>query len=644
MKMMSVEGEDLFVFSEFKVELCNQGLVFVCADNRDSAGATSNGAGKTTIFKVVTYVLFGECVDGDKGDQAIRRGAKKGWGKITISDGDTIYYITRFISKGKPRLKMEWEVSGEPGVINNFDENRKELQARIVDLIGLDFHAFKNTVLYGANDIVKFADPRTKDAERKRMLHCILRTSVLQECHKKALERGRAVKASIDDISHKMDNIQVAIDSLGVKALKLRRDEWSERQKGKVSTERGAADRIKFDASKLSGTDYTADIEEVEAKIAKLTKARRKAAKKAAGTTCVGDAIEKARDARDAINNKGAEYKAGWKLLNEALADLEGEVCPTCQTSLAEGSASKRIKAKQGERRRLRAKIDALVEERNECNVEISGLEKQARESREAQAELSSIDRKLRTEERALAEKERVQESLARDIKDMLEKAKAHLVRAKEIAGEQNPHADVYKEARAKEKKKKAELEVQREERAEQEVMLAHIQFWAKGFSNKGLPSFILDSVMPMLTESANEYLETLADGDITLDFRTQRELKDNSGDVRDDITIIPTIEGHEGVTPSTGQRTKMNVATDLALMDLSTRREGANLDLLMLDEVLDGLDDEGSERVLMLLQQLRQKRGSIFVVSHGQNMAEIFEHGLRVVKEGGSATIERIA
>jgi DNA repair exonuclease SbcCD ATPase subunit len=84
-----------------------------------------------------------------------------------------------------------------------------------------------------------------------------------------------------------------------------------------------------------------------------------------------------------------------------------------------------------------------------------------------------------------------------------------------------------------------------------------------------------------------------------------------------------------------------MEVATDLGLMDLVATREGGHLDLLMLDEVLDGLDNEGCSRVLLLLQNLRAERGSIFVISHESEVAEVFEKAIFAVKGGGSAELE---
>ena len=97
------------------------------------------------------------------------------------------------------------------------------------------------------------------------------------------------------------------------------------------------------------------------------------------------------------------------------------------------------------------------------------------------------------------------------------------------------------------------------------------------------------------------------------------------------------------GVAKSGGQRTKMNLGMDMSLMDLAASREGIQLDMLLIDEALDGLDRPGTARVLKLLQKMRSRRGTIFVISHNDDMVDMFEKGIRVIREDGVSRVERI-
>jgi DNA repair exonuclease SbcCD ATPase subunit len=146
---------------------------------------------------------------------------------------------------------------------------------------------------------------------------------------------------------------------------------------------------------------------------------------------------------------------------------------------------------------------------------------------------------------------------------------------------------------------------------------------------------------MPLLTSRANHYLEILTDGDINVDFSTQREMKSSKGEYKDEICIDWTIEGASGYPPSGGQLKKIEIATDLALMDLAISNNPKTPDILCLDEILDGLDDKGVQRVLLLLQELRKKRSTIFVISHDDRMSEVFEKSIVIKKKKGTSCLE---
>jgi DNA repair exonuclease SbcCD ATPase subunit len=641
-ELVRVVAQDFCVFSELDVELKKQGLVFICADNRDSEGADSNGAGKTTIFKAVTWALFGECVDGDKGDEVIRRGAKKAMSTVSIEDGDTMWHITRVRSKGKPRLSMEREDSTGRHPV---EESKELLEERIHNLVGLDFHAFKNTVLYGANDIVKFADPRTRDSDRKGMLHCILRTSVLQDAHRKALDRAKEVREDIAKVDKSIAEVQAAINAVDVTSARKRRDRWDEEHEASIKAETDKAQACRDEAKRIGSINYATDIAAIQARIHELYVERDHAKMDGAEVERLNKELEASRERYGKLQERCAKLEARVETYDEGLEGLKGKSeCPMCHSPLDIGHAAKHVKTLTDERANAQRELDNLRTGALKAAL-VAGQElRKKRDAAMAKVRVASeVSDSIQEAERELKDKERERDASKGKVEAAVTEAKGHLKRAKELRAETNPHKAAYKEARVKVAKLEAKNEKFMEERADLDMTLAHIQFWVKGFSNRGLPSFVLDNVMPLITSRANHYLETLADGDISMDFQTQRELKSAKGEVRDEITIVTTIEGHEGVTPSSGQRTKMNVATDLALMDLVSSREGGRLNLLMLDEVLDGLDGEGTERVLMLLQELRTVKGSVFVISHGSTMAEIFEHGLKVIKEGGSATVERL-
>lgn len=633
----AIAATDFCCFPELDMRLSKQGLVYIKGDHRDSAAASSNGSGKSTIFKAITWCLYGETVDEMKGDDVIRLGAKQASVTVTLADGDTSWYVTRTRRKGKPGITIERETADEPGKRHPVKGDKATLNAKIIELIGLDFRAFKNTVLYGQNDNFKFADPRTGDTARKDMLHRILRTETLQACHKVAKDRYKDQRKEMDDVAAELEAIDREVEAVDLPKIKVRKARWAEGQRERIE-----ALKQKAKGHKQRATDVLRDVPDVDAlesRLAEMRTAYAAARATAKGGAKAREALNKHREAITKEQERWSKMFATADELRKQLERLDGDKCPLCTAPLTEGapaahrdSLDREATLAEQAQERARAYIKKLKGELPELN---GAVQKAADAAAEAD----------RIRDDADVIKDEMEE--AKGVKDeaerYIQKARDAVEEAKRIKAEENPHEEALLDAKAKVKAlmdKGATYEARRDELSE---AMSYTQFWVRGYSPQGLPSFVLDAVMPFLTDQANEYLEVLADGDITMNLSTQRELKSQKDAVRDEISIEWEIEGNDGVAKSGGQRTRMNLAVDLALMDLAASREGIHLDLLMIDEALDGLDKEGTARVLQLLQKLRRRRGSIFVISHSDDMSELFEHGLVVVREGGESRVEEV-
>lgn len=646
MELYDIVAKNFGPYEYMEVPLYKQGLVWMGGKNHDTAAADSNGAGKTTIFKAMTWCLYGEAIDGEKGDKVIHKGATKAEVYTRLLDGKDKWTVGRTRTKGSPKLELI-KPDGTP-----YKADKDEIQAKIVEMIGLDFRAFKNTVLYGQNDSARFAHPRTKDSERKDMLHRIMRTELLAECHEWVKEKAKGLRAKAKEAQAQVDSLQMRIDEHDIESLEMRHKEW---ESDRVATER--SHRLQAKEYKQQALDIMAESEEdVELPDLDGLKAQLKTAnievKKAEKAQEVVEGIEveiaKLNSELDGRSKECYALAMEVKTINEQLGELDGDKCPVCTSPLDEGAAlehiqeleRKRDEAKSGHARAMK------IYKKLEAAVEIKVAE--AQKHQKIANMVPRILRQIAAHREAIAEAEaevkahehRLEEAEEK-ARHFIELARKSLKAAKVENAKNNPYEAQLGEARdrvAQYAENIIELESGMEAVRNE---LSHYEFWVRGFSNQGLPSYVLDAVMPYITDRANHYLETLADGDITMNFTTQRELKSSKGDYRDEIDIQWEIEGIEdSYPPSGGQLKKMEIATDLALMDLVATREGGHLDMLMLDEVLDGLDGEGCNRVLQLLQNLRAARGTIFVISHETEVAEVFEKALFAVKKGGKTKL----
>lgn len=653
MELIDVSANDFCLFPSFELKLHKQGLTWVGGENRDTAAAINNGCGKTSLFKAIPWCLYGDTIDGERGDKVIRKGAKSARVSVRLRDeSGGIWTVTRERRKGSPSLQLI-QPDGKA-----FPSSKDDLQEKIINMVGLDFKAFKNTILYGQNDTARFAAPETKDADRKDTLHRAMRTDVLKDCHKWALERGRALKSEMSTIEVEMSKLEERASEHDLEAIRedherfeLERATAIERHMEQARTLR---DRAKAEISTLPAFETTmGDMrpmwkKQLDVLNGKLVKAHE--AKKDIEVLRETKVKPLAVRCSEQIKLR-ATAEVDMRLATEKFNGLKGTICPVCTAPLNGEYASKHkgeLKAAFKAAETAHAKAEsvelAMRKELEKAEAEVEELQELADQSSDLYRQIDRLKTNIASFDRQEASQKADAEKASERAKHHAEQAKREVALAKEWEGRDNPHAERFDQARAKIKALKAERNSLKLKLDEKSKELAHVEFWVRGFGNQGLPSFMLDNVMPYLTERANHYLETLADGDIQMRFATQRELKSAKGEVRDEIDISWVIEDSEGYPPSGGQRKKMEIATDLALMDLVSEREGGSLDLLLMDEVLDGLDSEGRQRVLSLLHEMRTRRGSIFVISQEAEVAEIFEKSIMVIKEGGESRAEKAA
>jgi len=648
MDLYDVQLTDFGSFAAATLPLHRQGLIFLGGTNLDTESSQSNGSGKSTLLKALGWGLWGQSIDGEAGDRVIRRGATRATVRVRMFEQPEQYWtVERARTKGAPKLQLI-QPDGKP-----FSGSRDALQHKINEMVGLDFLAFKNTVMYGQNDSARFADPRTKDVDRKEMLHKILRTDILKQCHERVREKRTELKRSLDEIERAAEGYQWRIDEHDLNELESQREEWENDRERQVDSLKVKVQGLKQKAQELlAGQPEDTEETDTDALEAKAEELRAKITESDGAEEQIDKLdldLDELERRRDKAHRMESQHRATVAAKTEALEALDGEVCPVCSTPLTSEHVQEHRRELSEALQEASVKAAKCTEQIENHHNAMASIQKMRKRYRSAAAEASECLRRLNAINQRISaarlRRERLEQEQQRRVgeaKHAVAMAKEHVEQIKRIMACENPFDGALATAKAKIEEYQAELMKLRSQSVLVSQDLAHHEFWVRGFSGQGLSSFILDEVMPYITDRANHYLETLADGDITMRFATQRELKSAKGEYRDEIDIQWDVEGLEdNYPPSGGQLKKMEVATDLALMDLVATREGGHVDLLMLDEVLDGLDAEGCQRVLTLLQSLRAERGTIFVISHEAEVGEVFEHTAWVTKEGGVSRLE---
>lgn len=183
-----------------------------------------------------------------------------------------------------------------------------------------------------------------------------------------------------------------------------------------------------------------------------------------------------------------------------------------------------------------------------------------------------------------------------------------------------------YKKKRAVIYKKQNDLEAEIKELEAQEARFIAFK------------THLANSKVEALNEITNGFLEQIG-SDLRVKFDGYTKLK--SGKIKDKISVSLLRDGIDTGSFSKfseGEKTRIQLATILAMNSLTNNNadNDKGLDLLILDEILAPVDEEGLTNILESLNKLKI---TSMIVSHGKT-AEAYPHKLVITKQNGISTI----
>jgi len=158
------------------------------------------------------------------------------------------------------------------------------------------------------------------------------------------------------------------------------------------------------------------------------------------------------------------------------------------------------------------------------------------------------------------------------------------------------------------------------------------------------IKSYVGQLFFDSLTQIANKATATLMQipnmETACITFDTFKETK--SGSIKEEVSANISMDG-EGVVPvkslSGGERATIDLAVDLAVIDMIEERTGKGLNLFILDEPFDGLDSVCKERCLSVLIN-HDTNKKIGLVDHSNETKELVSSRITAVRSGQESRI----
>lgn len=632
----------LSVGEEQTVDLDRAGLVVVTGDNKDSSGADSNGSGKSSIFMdSILWCLWGKTLRNLKADEVVNRKAKKNClVELTIIDDlskdQTEYRVcrTRKDKTSKKPSDLQLYVDGQPVTAGI----NKDTQSLIDGIVGMDAPTFTQSVLLSSGER-SFCE--MTDAEQKRVLDDILQLDVIQRARDVTKKKIHDQENQLVGLMSNMTTVEkdlIAIEGR-YKTLREEADKFKEKQRQKMLRELINKTQKEIEAEALAAqydlVQVAEGLEEKKKILVELDEIE-------------GSINKKYREFHDANVEEQTSLASKWTLLESKRKDLEeaitnvnhlaGKECPTCRQQVTPDFADSNLEIWQEKKEKMDevgAKIKAAL----------SDLQYRARQfNEEMDKESEELGKKRRLAQDTIQieiSKVSKAEASLHLLFSAADFARVHGENAELVRQEPNPYQDLLKDVEAQknylnQKARSIEFQIKAKE-----IELTHLRFWANGFGNQGIKSFMLDSIIPFLTKRAQRYADILSDGDLKIEFSTQTTLK--KGTTKDSFQV--KVQNSQGADiyagNSSGEKRRSDIAVGWALGDLAATRAKKPIRFKGLDEPFESLDESGEDAVIKLLHEVLPEYETIFCITHSSHLKNQFPNEVVVVKENGQSKIK---
>ena len=490
---------------------------------------------------------------------------------------------------------------------------------------------------------IKTAQKSLREVEAK-----IKERGELESERNESREKYAALKVENETLRKEMDETKKRIDSLedahGA-TCPLCEQELSEAHRKSTLKELNKTGKDKgdqFRANKKELDDIEKQIADLEAQVAKLANVENERVK-------YSNMISQLTERIEILQSTAKEWeKSGKKRLAEVTKELEKETFAA--------DARKQLTKLNKELAKLGYDASAHDKKRRE-ELELRNIEDDYRNldsarkvSKQIDSEIESLKEERGKRKEEIAEQESAYEKAAQTLAESetlspdINKVERELFtlredenRTRDQVGAARQKVDVLVTLRTR----KTDYSNQREELNQQIIRHKTLE---RAFGKDGVPALLIEQALPQIEQKANDLLERLSDGHMSVRFVTQAEYKDKK---RDDLkeTLDIQISDSAGLRDyemySGGEAFRVNFAIRLALSEILAQRKGARLQTLVIDEGFGSQDAQGRQRLIEAINLVKNDFAKILVITHLDELKDAFPNRIEVEKTERGSTVK---
>lgn len=621
----------------------------------------SNGAGKSSLFEALFWLLFGRTTKGLTGDEVIR------WGttdcavraRFLAPDNEELRVLRRRGERSELLVEGtnadgDW-VAWEAASVN-------EMTDKLAAYLGLTPELFQALGYFSQERMLLFAS--ATDGERKDMLADLIGLSAYQAASSAAAAQITLLQAS----STRAEALRDAAVAQAEREWKrlgdavAQSEQWVREYRERV---RGAeAQLATFDAERMVAkgqllsvavADLTQDLDaRWNGLLEQRTALEGMHAPLPAHPHTRAD-LEAARAQMQAMTMKVAVARQQMLAARETLATLQRQLaeqeatlaqgrCPTCLQPVSDVHRAvclqpAQIAVSTGVQACVvaEAHLAHLLDDTTALKLQVDDIATNVTQGEQVAQWTERVLENERLLQQVTLDREQLQRVAAQHVEGVLTTKRAELERAlAQTRNEKNPHAaeEVATRQRIAEAAKGAEDYAAQV--AELAGTVAVYDYWRTGFSKQGIQSLLVDEVAALFNATRSLILPALTQGVYDVQFSTRSQTKAGEWRERTEFQVYEHGAPIPYAALSGGQRRRIDVGVMLTLVTAVARwmQVPGVLGVLVLDEVFGFLDASGAEGLSEALREVQAQIPAIYVISHDQQLQALFADVLLVVQD----------
>jgi DNA repair protein SbcC/Rad50 len=392
-------------------------------------------------------------------------------------------------------------------------------------------------------------------------------------------------------------------------------------------------------ANRAETESITGQVAELEAQVKSLSEAETERVRLAAQLSALQERLETARQAAAAWESGGkirlqevegllngekfaASARSQLSKLDEELSALGYDAAAHDAARQAE-QAGRESEAEFRNLESARAALKPLDDEVASLNLQLSTLTTELDSAEDAYAEAAARLGEAEVNSPDLNETERA----LFDLQERENRMNMEVGGARQLVR-------VLDDRRAQ----KAQFTARREELAAE---IARHKTLERAFGKDGVPALLIEQSLPQIEEKANDLLDRLSNGAMSVRFVTQASYRDKKrDDLKEtlDIVISDPAGERDYEMFSGGEAFRVNFAIRLALSEILAQRTGARLQTLVIDEGFGSQDAQGIQRLIEAINTVKGDFAKILIITHLDELKDAFPNRIEVEKgERGS-------